>query len=359
MEPLKDIYTNKNILKQVAVGMKVAYSKLDKDAFSRALLKDLNTLELKARIERVADVCFQFLPKDYPKALDVLYKFVDGKESQLIYIFLPTFVAKYGQHDYPRSIKAIRDFTQYCSSEEGVRTFLELDLTTTLQTMLQWTRSKNVHIRRLASEGCRPRLPWAKKVPILIEQPELTWPILDSLREDPEKYVQKSVANHINDISKDHPDWIVGKVKQWDLSHPITGWIIKHGMRTLIKEGHKGALKLFGFHKTPKVALEGVEWDKRVSLGQRWSFSLDFVCKDSNKQDYLVDYRIYFIKKNGQQSAKTFKLKKVSLSKGERVEIRGHYVFKDMTTRKHYPGKHAWQLLVNGVAMKKNDFDVK
>ncbi len=358
MQPLKDIYTNQEILRQLAKDMQSVYPALDEKKFNCELLKDLEKLELKARIERVADVCNHFLPEKYSQTLDILYQFVEGKENKLIYLFLPTFVAKYGQQDYPRSIKAIEDFTQYSSSEEGVRTFLEQDVGRTLKHMLEWTRSKNAHVRRLASEGCRPRLPWAKKISVLIQSPQLTWPILEALKKDPEKYVQKSVANHVNDISKDHADWIVNKVREWDLSNPATQWIIKHGMRSLVKQGHKGALALFGYHQSPKVCLKNVKWDKRVHLGKVFQFSLELMSEHVKKQSCLVDYRIFFYKKNGRQNAKTFKLTKFVLSQGDCIALTAKYVFKNMTTRKHYPGAHAWQLLINGEPAQRFDFEL-
>ena len=259
------------------------------------------------------------------KALDVLYRFVEKKENCFIYVFLPIFVAKYGQGHYRQSIKAIRDFTQYSTSEGGVRTFLELDLNQTLKKMQQWTRSKNTHIRRLASEGCRPRLPWAKKVSGLIENPELTWPILDALREDPEKYVQKSVANHLNDISKDHPDWVIRKIRGWNLKHPVTRWIVTHGTRTLIKQGHKGALALNGNHHKPQVTLENVLWNNSVKLGGICQLSLDVISKSKKSQSLVIDYQIYFCKSNGKLKPKTFKLKKYTLMPNEKLSF--GYVF--------------------------------
>jgi len=359
MKPLKDIYTNKDIFRQLAADMKKAYPALGEQEFYRVLVKDLEDLELKARIERAADVCYQFLPKDYEKALSVLYRFCEGKEDRLIYMFLSAYVAKYGRQHYRLSIKAIRDFTQYCSSEEGVRAFLEQDLEQTLNIMQQWTRSKNVHIRRLATEGSRPRLPWAKKISILVQKPALTWPILNALKEDKEKYVQKSVANHINDISKDHPDWIVKKVRQWNLKHATTQWIVQHGMRTLIKQGHKGALEIFGNHHKPKARIENVRWDKKVRLKHPWHCSLHVVSQSSQPQSLVIDYKIYFQKKNAEQKPKTFKLKKYSLNPKERLPLNIKYTFKNMTTRQHYPGTHQWGLVINGEAMERFEFTLQ
>ncbi len=349
---------NKDILRQFARDMKKVYPKLNEKEFYQALIKGLDQLELKARIERAADVAYRYLPSSYEQGLNVLYRFVEGKDNKLLYLFLPNFIAKYGQEDYERSIKAIRDFTQYSSSEEGVRIFLELNLNKTINYMMKWTTSKNVHIRRLASEGSRPRLPWAKKISAFIEDPQLAWPILEALKEDCEKYVQKSVANHINDISKDHPDWVVKKVSQWDRSCEPTAWIVKHGMRSLIKRGHKGALKLFGTHQLPKVELREVNWKKSVKIGQVFNFQVEIVSKSKKEQVLMIDYIMHFVKNNGKSSAKVFKLKKCKLSSKESVLLKSKYTFKDLSTRKHYTGRHSWQLKINGEAMQSYAFEV-
>lgn len=358
MEPLKNTYANKMILSEIARDFKKVYPALDEKAFSRALTQDLDTLELKARFERVADSCKAFLPEDYPKAIQVMLKFCEGKPNKLIYLFMPTFIMKYGRGHYELSMKALRDVTEYSSSEEGVRPFLEDDLKKTIKHMLTWTKSKNTHIRRLASEGSRPRLPWAKKVQALIDDPTHAWPLLEALKTDKEKYVQKSVANHINDISKDHADWVVEQVSSWDQSNEATAWIIKHGMRTLIKQGHKGALKIFGTHAKPKLKIKNVKWDEKVKLGEKAQVSFEIVSDSSQKQSLVVDYNLFFSKKDGKSKAKIFKLKTLQLAPKEKVTLKAHYAFKDYTTRKHYPGEHAWQPLINGESFKIYPFQV-
>lgn len=359
MKPLKDIYTHPGVFKELSFDLKAVFPKLKEDAFYLSLVADLDKLELKARIERTADVCHQYLPKNYLHALKILDALVQGKENRLIYLFLPAYVAKYGQHDYQASMNAIRIFTEYSSSEEGIRTFIELDPDRTLAIMRKWAQSKNTHVRRLASEGCRPRLPWARKISFLIERPTLTWHILEALKTDSEKYVQKSVANHINDISKDHPDWVVKRVKRWNLSHPSTGWIVKHGMRTLIKQGHKGALDLFGNAQKPQIKISHEIWNKRVLLGDTCSFAFNILSTSRKDQSLMIDYKISFFKKNGSQLPKTFKLKRILLGPNKAVLLTMKYRFKDMSTRKHYPGPHAWQLLINGEALELYPFVLK
>jgi len=359
MKPLKDIYTNKQVFKQLAKDVKRAYPKIKAEMFYDALIDNIDSLELKARIQRAADVCYDFFPKDYLQSLKILYRFVRGKKNNLIYLFLPDFIARYGQNYFSQSMKALSDFTEYSSSEEGVRTFLEQNHEQTLLIMLQWTQSKNTHIRRLASEGSRPRLPWAKKIPLLIEKPELTWNILDSLKNDKEQYVQKSVANHINDISKDHPAWVIKKIQGWDLTVPSTRWIVEHGMRSLIKQGDKGALKLFGNHHKPLVRLENAYWNKEISWGGILNFSTDIVSTGKKPQKLIIDYKMHFLKKNGEQKPKVFKLKKYILHPQERLPIKVKYAFRNMTTRKHYPGVHFWQIVINGESMNLYPFEIK
>jgi len=182
---------------------------------------------------------------------------------------------------------------------------------------------------------------------------------LEALKEDTEKYVQKSVANHINDISKDHPDWVVQKIKRWNLKQPVTKWIISHGTRTLIKQGHKGALALNGNHHKPQVQIENVQWDKNVRLGKLCGCQLNVVSRGKKSQSLVIDYQIYFSKSNGNLKPKTFKLKKYTLKPKEKLLLKLKYTFKDMTTRKHYPGKHMWRLLINGEQMRGYEFQVQ
>lgn len=359
MKPLKDIYTTPSIFYQLSNDLKGVYPRLNQEAFYQALVKDLDQLELKARIERVADVCREFLPESYEQSLKILYRFCAGKENKFVYLFLPAYVARFGCDHFSLSLKALRDFTQYSSSEEGIRAYLSKDTARTLRVMIEWTTSSNVHIRRLASEGCRPRLPWAKKIPVLIENPELTWPILEMLKTDSQKYVQKSVANHINDISKDHPDWLLDKIKLWDLKQPATAWIVRHGMRTLVKQGNKKALALFGYQQKPLVIISREQWTKKCSLNETFGFSIDLKSTGKKIQTWLIDYRLYFCKKNGKLTQKIFKLKTINIKPDEIISVKAKYEFRDLSTRQHYVGQHGWQLLINGEPLELRYFDVE
>lgn len=348
MELLKDKLANERILSAVVQDLKSVYPELKHKAFLEELLLNLTQKALKERVRHLAALCQKYLPQPYKDALLILYRFTESKENHFIYLFLPTFVMLFGRKEHGLSMKALRDFTQYSSSEEGVRPFLEDDLGNTLSHMMRWTRSKNQHIRRLASEGCRPRLPWASKIDALIQNPQHTYPILEALRLDASKYVQKSVANHINDISKDHPDWIVEKIASWDLTHPSTAWIVKHGLRTLIKNGHKPALRIMKSDQKPAIVLKEVQCEKQVRFGNKWEFSFLICSTKSTSQQLTIDYKIHFLKQNGKLNAKTFKLKTLNLKSGSEFKLKKHYHFKNYSTRKHHIGQHRWELIING-----------
>lgn len=359
MQPLKETLTSRAHFKQCARDMKQAYSSLDEDAFFRFMVRDLDQLELKQRITRAVEACGQFLPSDFPQALNILYRFAENKDIQFFYLFLSEFVATYGLDDYDRSIQALHDFTPLFSSEFAIRPFIQRHPQKTLKHMLRWTSSTNVHVRRLASEGSRPRLPWGMQLKAVIADPTLTWPILDALKADPEKYVQKSVANHINDISKDHPDWVVRQFDPRVRIPPSTAWIIKHGLRTLIKKGDKGALALFGADAKPEVKVSCLKWTKRVCLGERFLFSFRCASTTKTTQHLIVDFKIIFRGKQGQPREKIFKLKQISLAAGECVDLKQGYDFKNLSTRKHYPGQHGFEILMNGEVMVSKNFVVE
>ncbi|MCA9396273.1 MAG: hypothetical protein KC649_03800 [Candidatus Omnitrophica bacterium] len=188
----------------------------------------------------------------------------------------------------------------------------------------------------------------AKRVDALIRNPEHTYPILCRLNSDNQKYVQKSVANHINDISKDHPQWIVRKISAWDTANPSTLWIVKHGLRTLIKQGHKKALKILNSDQRPEIILSDVKVDSSVRTGEKMHFSFSITSVKKTSQQLMIDYRMHFCRKGGKSSAKTFKLKSLLLEPRGTAQFSKHYQFKDYSTRSHYPGEHRWELLING-----------
>ena len=354
MQALKDQIYNPSFFKQLSKNLHGVYPAINQKKFYAACVIDLDKLELKQRTTRTTDVCKAFFPDNYKDALNILYAYsetIDG--NSFADIFMPDYVARFGIQDFRRSMKALRDFTRYSTSELAIRVFLDNDYARTMETIKKWTDDKDFHVRRLSSEGTRPRLPWAQQVNELLRSPDNNFSILDALKYDDEKYVQKSVANHINDISKDHPDKLMDFLTDWDTSNDTVNWIVKHGTRTLIKQGNKRAFKKLGVATRPKIKLSRFTLDKSsIALGDK--LGIEFKLDSTSKTDQLlvVDYKIHYQKASGKTSAKVFKLKTFQLAPGNSVNLQKKHLFKNFTTRKHYSGKHQVEIIVNGKSQK-------
>ena len=357
-ESLKDKYLNKDFFQQLSVDLKTVYPALNKKKFYQQCVNPLDQLELMQRITHLTSTVAEHLPDNYKKSIAVLYELSAIIDEKFGYLFMAEFVSTYGLNDYKTSIKALRDFTHHSSSEFAIRDFLTLDFDRTIDHMLDWTEHEHEHIRRLASEGCRPRLPWGNKLQQVIDNPGLTWKILNKLRNDDSKYVQKSVANHLNDISKDNPDWMIKKISKWNQKNRNTAWIIKHGCRTLIKKGHQPALNLFDV-KPAKVKLSRLQLEKnKILLGDFLEFSFSIENLSAKNQKLVIDYNIHFVKSNGGSQPKTFKLKTIDQATAEKTNIRKKHQFKLMTTRKLYSGKHDLEIMINGQSFGKKSFQL-
>jgi len=299
------------------------------------------------------------LPKDFPKALAVLKRIAPHLPEGFVGIFLPDFVGQHGHDHFDESMDALKFFTPFSSAEFAIREFLKRDLPRTLAVMERWSRDEDEHVRRLASEGCRPRLPWSFRLEALVADPSPVRPILENLRTDPSLYVRKSVANHLNDISKDHPDWMLARLAAWDLAHPHTQWIARRAARTLIKLGHKPALLLFNFGGQPAVKLTGFKLaPARLKLGQAIAFSFALTSTSRQSQQLAIDYLIHYVKASGQTARKVFKLREITLGPGQRQTLGKRQTIRNFTTRKHYPGRHRLEIQVNGLILAKAGFDL-
>nr|MBP7513836.1 DNA alkylation repair protein [Flavobacteriales bacterium] len=216
------------------------------------------------------------------------------------------------------------------------------------------------HVRRLASEGSRPRLPWSFRLDAVLKDPELITPILERLRADDSLYVRKSVANHLNDFSKDHPAYMIDMLRSWDRKHPHTAWIAKHASRTLIKAGNVNALALFAFDSKVKVRVDDlIISPKRVKLGDTLQFSFTVVSEAAREQQLVVDYAVHYRKAGGGTSRKVFKLKEVALGARASLGITKRQRIVDFSTRKHYAGEHVVEVMVNGKERAKASFMLK
>lgn len=356
---LKDLYFPESSFTKLAENLYKIYPHFQVSEFIVDGVKDLKNLSLKDRVKRTADICHKYLPDDYEDTLSIFAKYAKGRKNNFYYIFIPEYIAKYGINDFDISMEALKKFTEYSSSEEAVRYFLLKDFGKAMSYIIKWADDTNGHVRRLSSECTRPRLPWAIQLKKIISDPVLTFPILNKLKNDKSKYVQKSVANHINDISKDNADWIIRQIKGWDLSNDITYWIVKHGTRTLIKQGHKEAMGLFGYKMDANIKLQEFTLsNQKVNLGKNIEFTVKLKSLSETDEKIVTDYKLYFMRKNGKQIAKIFKLSNAILKKGEEIKLNGKYSFVHKTTRMHYPGNHKIEILVNGNVVGSNEFEL-
>lgn len=348
MDPLKEMF-NQKFYKHFAGVFAEADKNFDHRKFFQHVTKGLDDLSLNARLRNTSVILRSHLPGDFAAAVNILYKAAPALQKGYTALVLPDFIGLYGHDHFDLSMEALRRFTSMGSSEFAVREFLKRDLPRTLRVMQEWAKDKDPHVRRLASEGSRPRLPWSFRLDAVIKDPSLTTPILEQLKSDDELYVRKSVANHLNDISKDNTAYMLRLVKSWDAAHPSTAWIIKHASRTLIKKGDADSLSLFAFEKNLRLRVDNLRLQpKQLKLGDTLSFSFELVSEKKTSQKLVVDYAIHYAKASGFLSRKVFKLKELVLAPGQTMTILKKQVIKDMTTRKHFNGRHTVEILVNG-----------
>jgi 3-methyladenine DNA glycosylase AlkC len=259
--------------------------------------------------------------------------------------------------DFDDALALLAELTPRLTGEFAIRRLLRHNLDRALAAALEWTSHPDEHVRRLASEGTRPYLPWAVRVPGLVERPEATLPVLTALYRDPSEYVRRSVANHLNDLARHAPGPVVATAREWlSAADGNTGWVVRHGLRTLIKKGHPEALELLGF--TPaQVAVSGPHLDREVlTLPGELTFSFEIANTGARDARLAVDYLVHYRKANGSQSAKVFKVSTLTLAPGETRSLSKRHAFRQMTTRVHHPGLHALELQVNGAVHGRAEF---
>ena len=358
MEPLKEMF-NPSYYTKLADTFKQIHKPFATEKFLKDVLEPLAALSLNERMRHTSVTLHQHLPQDYSKAIAILREVIPQLNTGYTALVFPDFVSQFGTHNFKTSLSALHYFTRFGSSEFAIRTFLKLDFSQTIQHLYTWSEDENEHVRRLSSEGSRPRLPWSFKLDAVIQNPKHTQPILENLKQDESLYVRKSVANHINDFSKDSPDFVLKLIKGWDQAHPHTAWIVKRGCRSLFKQGDKKSLAAFNYTKDVQVTVKNFKLTPTtVKIGDAINFAFDLVSKKKSVQKLMVDYRIHYAKKTGALLPKVFKLKELSLKPGESVSISKKQRFEDFTTRKHFPGKHKLEILVNGAVVKRAEFMV-
>lgn len=366
-EALKNRY-DRPFLQQIAEAMQSVHAPFDIRSFFMQLFDaEWEQLELKQRMRHIAHCLAALLPEDYPEALEILQQASTRlqqsppKDMGFLGMFFPDFVAVYGLEVPALSLPALAHFTPLASSEFAIRPFLIRYPELSLETLHVWAQHENFHVRRLASEGSRPRLPWAMALPAFKQDPTPVLEILERLRDDPELYVRRSVANHLNDIAKDHPQTVVDTLGRWQVgASPERQWIIRHATRTLVKAGHPKALELLGFTEDPELELRQFTLQPRqISLGEAIEFSFELTSLAAIDQSLVIDYVLYFVKTNGKQAPKVFKLKEKVIGPGETLAIRKRHAIKAITTRAYYAGTQRLEIQVNGQAIGALEFELR
>ncbi|RAW02107.1 DNA alkylation repair protein [Pseudochryseolinea flava] len=357
MEPLKEMFGH-SFYKKLAHAVASVHAPFQAARFIKEVTHNIEELSLNQRMRKTSVVLHQHLPANYTQALGILKDVVPQLNGGYTTLLFPDFVSQYGLPYFHESLDALKYFTSFGSSEFAIRVFLLQDFDRTMKKMVQWSTDENFHVRRLSSEGSRPRLPWSFKLDQVIQNPSITSPILENLKCDGELYVRKSVANHLNDISKDSPEHVLRLVNAWDKTQPHTAWIVKRGIRSLLKDGDKKSMSIFGLEKDVKISIKKFKMTNDVvRLNDVLEFQFDIVSAKSKRQKLMVDYRIHYYKKSGIQSGKVFKLKEVVLAPDEIVSIVKRQRFQDFTTRKLNSGQHLLEIIVNGEVVKKKVFE--
>ncbi|MEL6971343.1 MAG: DNA alkylation repair protein [Bacteroidota bacterium] len=365
-EPLKNMYSE-SFLQGFTVHMKEVYpSFAAQDFLQQVLDQQWPNLELKERMRHIANCLRQHLPKDLATSFGLLQKLAlqlrGGVEESMSfeYMFLPDFVQQYGIDNYDLSVGAMEDITQYSSCEFAVRPFLVRYEDAMLTQMLQWAEHKNAMVRRLASEGSRPRLPWGLGVPNLKKNPSLTLAILEKLYQDPSETVRRSVANHLNDMAKDHPEVVLNTVERWHGKSANTDWLIKHACRTLLKQSHPRALALFGLGGAESINIANFQViTPMVTLGEALTFQFDLEHTLNRSLLIRLEYAMYYRKANGNLSKKVFKISEKEYAPQASVRIERKQSFKPITTRKYYAGLHQVAIIANGREFAAHDFTLQ
>jgi 3-methyladenine DNA glycosylase AlkC len=301
----------------------------------------------------------EFLPPDYRASLQSLRQALPLLSTEgIVKLVFPDYVEMYGLDDWAVSIPALEAFTQEISAEFAIRPFIVRYPERTMAQMLDWAHHPHPDVRRLASEGCRPRLPWGIRLHALVADPSPILPILEQLRHDESDSVRRSVANNLNDISKDNPGVVLAMLRRWQTEPtPETDWIARHALRTLLKQGDSETLELLGYPSEPAIVVRHVAVEPAtVPVGGEVEISFEIQSQSDGAQNLMVDYVVHHMRANGQPSPKVFKLTKKVLEPGQVLRITRMHSFRPVSTRRYYPGPHAIEPKINGRLFERVEF---
>ncbi|MCE7736101.1 MAG: DNA alkylation repair protein [Candidatus Heimdallarchaeota archaeon] len=355
---LRDVF-NKDVVKQISSYIKKTYTSFEDQKFCNFILSKLEKLSFGERSLLITQALETYLPRDYEQAADILLRSLgpEIKSPELtgydgFYIMpMGSFVSRNGKNYFDISMKLLYEMTKRFTSEGPIRTFIELYPNEAYKLLHQWTGDENVHVRRLVSEGTRPRLPLSSPLRDFIEDPSPVITLLTKLNTSKELLIRRSIANNLNDIAKDNPDVVTDTLKLWQISDDSKNmqWLIKHALRTLLKQGNPEALDLLGYSKDPSIdVINFTLHSSLIKIGEKLSFEFEIQNRSKEKVNLMIDYLIHFMKHSGKTKSKVFKLSKKKLRGGEKIKFSKNHTITQLSTRKIYPGEHQIQLQING-----------
>jgi 3-methyladenine DNA glycosylase AlkC len=361
---LKDIYSPE-FYDRLGGVLNDTLDNFDQDQFIRQIFSPaFESMALKQRMSHSINVIGEYLPDDFEQAAAKICLLIDNlraagvSEESFEYMFLPEYVETRGLEHFQASVDCFEFITQFTSCEFAVRPFIQHYGQQMLERMIDWSHHQNYWVRRLASEGSRPRLPWAMALPALQQDPAPLLPILDNLKNDSHDTVRRSVANNLNDISKDNPEFVIKIAELWLGQSKDIDALLKHACRTLFKQGEPRVMAMFGFRG------EGLSMDAftletpNVEFGKHLEFSFSIRNKRASAASLRLEYAIYLLKKNGSLSKKVFKISERVSDAGDTIRVNKKHHFKPITTRVYYAGKHQLSIIVNGRESEIIDFNL-
>jgi 3-methyladenine DNA glycosylase AlkC len=363
LEPFKNLI-NAGTVREISRHLHRVWPEFPSKKFQKLALDRLDELEFKARATHLRAALAATLPDDFGHAADIIeaslaptthdaalatFKARDAGLAGWALWPMCDYVATAGLDHPKRAMQALCKLTQRHTAEWSIRPFIEQHEKLAMATLLNWTKHKSEHVRRLASEGSRPRLPWGLQLKHLIADPTPTLPLLEALQDDPSDYVRRSVANHLNDIAKDHPDVVVDWVERYlPEADSQRRTLLKHASRTLIKKGHPRMLGAWGLGERLRGRAELELSEKQVSVGDSFALTATLTSTSTRSQKLVIDYAVHHVKANGETSAKVFKGWNLELAPKETRSLRKSHSMKLITTRRYHAGAHAVDLRING-----------
>ena len=328
--------------------------------FVARVAPELEPLELKDRINLIADGLAADLPDDYPTAVQAVVAMSQSDEVEEWAAWpLCSFVERHGVDHPTESLDAMETLTVAWSCEFAIRPFLTHHLELTRTYLRRWVHHEHESVRRLPSEGTRPLLPWGPKVAALTDDPMIGIELLTELRHDPSETVRRSVANHLNDVAKAQPDLVIDVLGQWTAETPaVDERMVRHALRTLVKNGEPAALQLLGFTTEPEVTVDFATRPEAAQLGDHLELAATITSTADHEQRLAVDFVIHHVNANGKTSPKVFKWTTVTLKPGEQVELTKKRLLQTASTRRYHSGRHPVEIQVAGQIMGADHFDM-